>query len=89
MLRSLNLVQALVFHPGLFDRLHNAHSRIRPAARAAAGLGAIIRVTQLGPNVEAGIAPADIAANPHRAERLCQCAESIGLEGPRADHDGR
>ena len=59
------------------------------AAGAAERLGAIVHVAQLRPDVQPSVPAADIAANPERTERLGEGAESIGLEGPRADHDGR
>jgi hypothetical protein len=84
--RALDLIQAVIFHAGFFGRLNNAHVGISAATRAAEGLGAIVYIAQLRTDVQAHVAPADIAPHKHWTQRLGESAEGIRLERPRTDH---
>jgi hypothetical protein len=59
-----------------------------PHRQQLKGLGAGIGVADLG-QVQASVAPADIATHEQRTEGLAQCAEAVGNTAVGTDHVAR
>ena len=74
------LVEPKVFHPGVFARLLKRHRAVTSAYRAAEGLRPVVDIAQV-PKRQAGIATADVAPDPQRAEGLAECAKAVGHAG--------
>ena len=87
-LRLLDCFQAIVLHSGFLNRLNKGQVRLIATLGAAKGLAAIVDFLK-ATDAQRGIASAYVAAQPHRAERLAQSAEGIGLMGPGFGHDRR
>src|SRR5712664_1591004 len=88
MLRSLNLVELAIRHPGFSVRLCEGKRAIGAAPAAAKGFRAAISVADVG-QVQASIAPADVAAHEQRPKGLTQRAEAVGNARKRANHGAR
>jgi hypothetical protein len=73
---------------GGLDRLYHGEVGLTATLRAAKGLAAIVDFLKAG-DAQRGIAPAYVAAHPHRAKRLAQRAEGVGLMRPGFGHDRR
>ena len=80
MLKVREVIQPIVAHAGFFDRLDQDQVGLAATLRAAKGLAAIVDLLKAA-DAQRGIAPTDIAAQPHRAEGLAQRAECKGLWG--------
>ena len=87
MLRSLDLVE-LVRHPGFSVRFCDDERAVSATSAAAKGFRAVVGVADLR-QVQASIAPADIAAHVQRPKSLAQRAEAVGDAKERADHGAR
>jgi len=74
------LVEPKVFHPGVFARFIECHRAVAAAYRAAEGLRSVVDVAQLA-EMQPGIASADVAPDPQRAEGLAECAKAVGHAG--------
>jgi hypothetical protein len=57
------LIEAVIFHPGIFARFIERHCAVASAYRAAEGLRSVVYVAQLA-EMQPGIAPADVAPDP-------------------------
>ena len=75
MLRPLDLVELVIRHPGFSVRLCDGKRAIGAAPAAAKSFRAIVGVTDVG-EVQAGIAPAYVAAHEQRPKDLAQRAEA-------------
>ncbi len=84
----LALVEAIVLHAGFVNRLYHGQVCLAATLRAAKRLAAIVDFLK-ATDAQRGIAPAYVAAQPHRAERLAQRAEGVGFMGPGFGHGGR
>ncbi len=87
-LRFLHFVEPDVVHAEFLDGLDQTEVGLRPAHRAAEGLGPLIDIVQPC-ELQPGIAAADIAAEPHLSIGLGECAEGEGTIGPRSNHGAR
>jgi hypothetical protein len=87
-LGPLDCVEAIVLHAGVVYRLYHGEVGLTATLRAAKGLAAIVDFLKAA-DAQRGIPTTDIAAHPHRAERLAQRAESVGFMGPGFGHDRR
>jgi hypothetical protein len=67
----LALVEPIVLHAGFLGRLNHGQVRLTATPRAAKGLAAIIDFLK-ATDARRGIAPANVAAHPHRAERFAR-----------------
>jgi hypothetical protein len=82
-LRVHALIEAVVFHPGVFARFIERHRAVAAAYRAAEGLRSVVYVAQLA-EMKPGIASADVIPDPQGPEDFAKCAEAIGTprKGP-------
>jgi len=85
MLRPLDLVELVIRHAGFGVRLCDGKRAIGAAPAAAKSFRAVVGVADLG-QVQAGIAPAYIAADEQRPVGLAQGTEAEGNTGKGADH---
>jgi hypothetical protein len=85
MLRPLDLVELVIRHPGFRIRFGDSKGAIGATPAAAKSFCAIVSVADVG-QVQASIAPADIAAYEQRPIGLAQRAEAVGHARERADH---
>ena len=76
MLRPLDLVELVIGHPGFSIRLRDGERTIRATPAGAKSFRPIVGVPDLG-QVQASIAPADIAAHEQRSKGLAQGAEAV------------
>jgi hypothetical protein len=60
----LDFVKPIVMHPEFLGRLDQAEVSLRTTYRAAESLGPVIDIMQAC-ELQSGISPADIAADPH------------------------
>jgi hypothetical protein len=82
-LRVDALVEAVILHAGVLAGFIERHRAVGPAYRAAEGLRPVVDIAQV-PKRQAGIATADVAPDPQRAEGLAERAEAVGYaaKGP-------
>ena len=84
----LDLIQAIVLHAPLCDRLDHTELCFPSTSRATEGLGAGIDIVQAA-ELQACVTSADIAAEPHLSIGLGESAKSEGAMRPRSDHEAR
>ena len=88
MLRPLYLVELVIRHPRFRIRLCDGKRAIGATPAAAKSFRPIVGVADVG-QVQASIAPADVAAHEHRPKGLTQRAEAVGNARKRANHGTR
>jgi hypothetical protein len=79
-LGPLDCVEAIVLHAGFRDRLNDGEVGLTVTPRATKGLAAVVDFLK-ATDAQRGIAPANVAAHPHSAERLAQRTEGVGFMG--------
>ena len=84
----LDFVKPIVVHAEFLRRLDQAEVSLRTADRATEGLGPVIDIVQAG-ELQSGITPADIAAQPHLPVGLGECAKGEGAMRPGSNHAAR
>ena len=84
----MHLVQPVISHAGFRARLGDGKRTIGATPAAAEGFRAVVAVADLG-QVQASVAPADIAAHEQRPVGLAQRAEAVGNAGEGANHPAR
>jgi hypothetical protein len=84
----LHFVEPIVGHAIFRDRLDQAEVGLGSASRTAKGLGAIVDVVQAS-EIQACVAPADIAAEPHLSVGLGERAEGEGAMRPGSNHGAK
>ena len=87
-LRIHALIEAVIFHPGIFAGFIKRHRAIASAYRAAEGLRSVVNVAQLA-EMQPGMASADISPDPHGAEDFAKRTEAIGYATEGVDHVAR
>jgi hypothetical protein len=87
-LRVHALIEAVVFHPGVFARFIERHRAVAAAYRAAEGLRSVVDVAQLA-EMQPRVASADITSDPQGAKDLAKRAEAVGDATEGTDHAAR
>jgi hypothetical protein len=84
----LNFIEPIVGYAIFRGRLDQAEVGLTAAPRTAKGLGAIVDVVQAG-EVQACVAPSNIAAEPHLSVGLGERAKGKGAMRPGSNHGAR